>query len=69
VRYVPPETFEAWKDSAYRIGFLHVEAGPLVRSSYRADRIARKLRANQPFACRASRPSSGAEVTSAPDPS
>lgn len=35
-RYVPPEEFAAVRDSALALGFRHVEAGPLVRSSYHA---------------------------------
>ncbi len=37
-RYVPPETFAALADEARGLGFAHVEAGPLVRSSYHAER-------------------------------
>lgn len=40
-RWVPPETFEALKAEGLRFGFAHIEAGPLVRSSYRADRQAK----------------------------
>jgi lipoic acid synthetase len=40
VRYVPPETFARWKSLALGVGFAHVESGPLVRSSYHAERIA-----------------------------
>ena len=36
-RYVPPDEFEQLKQEAYALGFPHVEAGPLVRSSYHAD--------------------------------
>jgi lipoic acid synthetase len=36
-RYVTPEEFAQLKDEAYALGFPHVEAGPLVRSSYHAD--------------------------------
>lgn len=36
-RYLPPEEFAALRDKALRLGFSHVEAGPLVRSSYHAD--------------------------------
>jgi lipoic acid synthetase len=39
-RYVPPETFERLRDSALSMGFSEVAAGPLVRSSYRADQVA-----------------------------
>lgn len=35
-RYVPPEEFAALRSEALRLGFDHVEAGPLVRSSYHA---------------------------------
>ena len=36
VRYVSPEEFAELKVAGERMGFLHVEAGPLVRSSYHA---------------------------------
>lgn len=36
VRYVAPEEFDAWRDTGLSMGFRHVEAGPLVRSSYHA---------------------------------
>jgi lipoic acid synthetase len=35
-RYVPPEEFASLRDRALGLGFGHVEAGPLVRSSYHA---------------------------------
>jgi lipoic acid synthetase len=35
-RYVPPEDFEVLGEEARAMGFRHVEAGPLVRSSYHA---------------------------------
>ena len=35
-RYVPPAEFAALRDEALRLGFRHVESGPLVRSSYHA---------------------------------
>ncbi len=37
VEFVTPEMFEKYKASAYGLGFSHVTAGPLVRSSYHAD--------------------------------
>lgn len=37
VRYVPPAEFDALREAGRRMGFAHVEAGPLVRSSYHAD--------------------------------
>jgi lipoic acid synthetase len=36
-RYVPPEEFQELKEQGLAMGFRHVEAGPLVRSSYHAD--------------------------------
>jgi lipoic acid synthetase len=39
-RYVTPEEFEAWRGEGLAIGLRHVESGPLVRSSYHADRLA-----------------------------
>lgn len=35
-RYVEPERFEAWAAMGRALGFAHVAAGPLVRSSYHA---------------------------------
>jgi lipoic acid synthetase len=37
VRYVHPDEFEEIERAAYELGFEHVAAGPLVRSSYHAD--------------------------------
>jgi lipoic acid synthetase len=36
VRYVPPEEFAKWRDTALEMGFDRVTAGPFVRSSYHA---------------------------------
>jgi lipoic acid synthetase len=36
VRYVHPDEFAEFKDLGEQMGFRHVEAGPLVRSSYHA---------------------------------
>lgn len=36
-RYVPPEEFAELRQLALALGFRHVEAGPLVRSSYHAE--------------------------------
>ncbi len=41
-RYVPPEEFERLKSVALDLGFAGVEAGPLVRSSYRAEELFRR---------------------------
>lgn len=38
-RFVTPKEFVDFEDEAYRIGFEAVAAGPLVRSSYRADNM------------------------------
>lgn len=35
-RYVSPDEFTEWKEVGEALGFLHVESGPLVRSSYHA---------------------------------
>ena len=37
MRYWHPDEFEALEDAAYELGFDHIAAGPLVRSSYHAD--------------------------------
>lgn len=39
-RYVHPDEFREYEDYAYSIGFTHVASGPLVRSSYHADKQA-----------------------------
>ena len=36
-RFYTPQEFEALRDEGMRMGFSHVAAGPLVRSSYHAD--------------------------------
>ena len=36
VRYVPPAEFDDLRSAGYAMGFRHVEAGPLVRSSFHA---------------------------------
>jgi lipoic acid synthetase len=38
-RYVTPQEFETYRAWGLAQGFLEVVAGPLVRSSYRADRV------------------------------
>lgn len=37
-RFVPPEEFQHWRAYALELGFLECVSGPLVRSSYRAER-------------------------------
>jgi lipoic acid synthetase len=41
-RYVTPEEFEAYRARAIAMGFLECVAGPMVRSSYRAERALEK---------------------------
>lgn len=41
-RFVPPAEFQALRDLGLSKGFLEVVSGPLVRSSYRADRVFEK---------------------------
>ena len=38
VRYVPPQEFAELREEGLALGFKHVESGPLVRSSYHAER-------------------------------
>lgn len=42
-RYYRPEEFEELAEDGRRLGFRHVEAGPLVRSSYHAERQVAEL--------------------------
>ena len=39
-RYVHPDEFKEYEEYGYSIGFTHVASGPLVRSSYHADKQA-----------------------------
>lgn len=41
-RYVTPDEFEAYRREGLDKGFIEVVAGPLVRSSYRAERVLQK---------------------------
>jgi lipoic acid synthetase len=45
VRCYHPDEFAALRDEALALGFRHVEAGPLVRSSYHAERQVEGVRA------------------------
>jgi lipoic acid synthetase len=40
LRYVPREEFDELRTLGEEMGFTHVEAGPLVRSSYHASEAA-----------------------------
>jgi lipoic acid synthetase len=45
-RFVSPQEFDEWKRIGEReLGFRHVESGPLVRSSYHAEKQARTVQA------------------------
>lgn len=41
-RFVTPEQFAQYREQALAMGFLEVVSGPLVRSSYRAERVLEK---------------------------
>jgi lipoic acid synthetase len=43
MRWVTPEEFDMFKERGEAMGFKHVESGPLVRSSYRADQQAETI--------------------------
>ncbi len=43
-KYYKPNEFEELKKIGLEMGFKHVEAGPLVRSSYRADKLNRLIK-------------------------
>lgn len=45
-RFVEPATFAEYKRQGEAIGFTHVESGPMVRSSYHADKTALAARAS-----------------------
>jgi lipoic acid synthetase len=54
VRYWHPDEFKALEQAAYALGFDHVAAGPLVRSSYHADQhVSQPLDGVGPLAARA----------------
>jgi lipoic acid synthetase len=41
-RFVHPDEFEMFREEGYKMGFDHVESGPLVRSSYHAEKHLKK---------------------------
>jgi lipoic acid synthetase len=43
-RFLPPEEFERWAETARAAGFHGVESGPMVRSSYRAQELFERAR-------------------------
>ena len=44
-RYIPPEEFDCWKETALEMGFSGVASGPLVRSSYHAKELFQEVAA------------------------
>lgn len=38
-RFIPPEEFDAWQETALKMGFSQVASGPFVRSSYHAKEL------------------------------
>jgi lipoic acid synthetase len=49
VQYVSPPEFKDWAATARAMGFSGVAAGPLVRSSYRADELLQTSNSDQPM--------------------
>ena len=41
MRYWTPDEFKELETFGYELGFTHVASGPMVRSSYHADRMAK----------------------------
>lgn len=41
-RFVTPDEFDAYRQEGLRLGFVEVVAGPMVRSSYRAEQVLQK---------------------------
>lgn len=56
VRYVTPEEFALYERWGYEEGFREVFSGPLVRSSYRADRVFARAQRPLPESLRLSQP-------------
>ncbi|MCK4357483.1 MAG: lipoyl synthase [Candidatus Cloacimonetes bacterium] len=49
--YIHPEVFDFFKKEGEKMGFLHIESGPLIRSSYYSkslDKILKRLHISQP---------------------
>jgi lipoic acid synthetase len=42
-RFVHPDEFDFWKETALEMGFDGVVSGPLVRSSYQAEKLFRTV--------------------------
>jgi lipoic acid synthetase len=41
-RFVTPDEFATYRQRGLELGFMEIVSGPLVRSSYRADRVFEK---------------------------
>ena len=44
IRYIPPEEFEEWRETALAMGFDEVASGPFVRSSYHAKELFQEMK-------------------------
>lgn len=44
IRYLPPEEFKEWQQTAHDLGFPCVISGPFVRSSYQAESLLRQFK-------------------------
>jgi lipoic acid synthetase len=45
-RFIPPEEFEAWRNTALKMGFTEAASGPFVRSSYHARELFNVVKVN-----------------------
>jgi len=43
-RFIPPEEFDHWRNTALEMGFAEVASGPFVRSSYQAKKLYREVK-------------------------
>jgi lipoate synthase len=48
MRYVSPQQFDSFREQGLQMGFYEVAAGPLVRSSYRADKVFARQKLSTP---------------------
>ena len=49
-RWVTPKEFDRYREIGLKKGFLEVVSGPMVRSSYRAEKVLEKNNAGLPLA-------------------
>lgn len=52
-RFIPPEEFDIWRETALQMGFAEVASGPFVRSSYHAKELFQSFSSNLPPSYRA----------------